>query len=336
MFRFVLNRIALLIPTFFGVTLLTFAMVRMLPGDPIEAMLGERAVDPRWHAEMLARLGLDKPLWEQYFLYVGQIFQGDLGLSVVTNEPVTYEFFSRFPNTIELGLAAMLVALLIGIPAGLLAALRRSRPADHLVMTGALTGQSMPIFWWGMQLILFFSLYLDLTPVSGRISALYYVERVTGFPLIDALLAQDFEAFQSLLMHLILPAMALGTIPLAIVARMTRSAMIEVLGEDYVRTAKAKGLAPWRVILMHALRNALIPVVTVIGLQTGALLAGAVLTETVFAWPGIGKWLVTSLDRRDYPVLQGAVLMVATFVMLVNLFVDMLYGLINPRIRHVR
>ncbi|MBX7146581.1 MAG: ABC transporter permease subunit [Alphaproteobacteria bacterium] len=336
MLRFILSRICLLIPTFFGVTLLTFGMVRLLPGDPIEAMLGERAVDPRWHAEMLQRLGFDRRLWEQYGKYIWQVFHGDLGLSVVTNEPVMHEFLSRFPATVELALVAMLFGMIVGIPAGIIAAIRRGRTVDHTVMTAALTGQSMPIFWWGLLLILFFSLHLDLTPVSGRLDVQYFIEQKTGFLLLDCLLAGDYDAFFSALHHMILPTIALGTIPLAIIARMTRSSMIEVLNEDYIRTAKAKGLRPWRVIVIHALRNALIPVITVIGLQTGTLLAGAVLTETIFSWPGIGKWLINSLDRRDYPVLQGAVLLVATFVMLVNLTVDLLYGLINPRIRHAR
>lgn len=336
MLRFFLNRFLLLIPTFIGVTLLTFSMVRLIKGDPITALLGERSVDPRWQEEMRARLGLDRPLLDQYVIYISQVVRGDLGNSIVTTQPVLNEFWQLFPATIELAISAMLFGIVFGIPMGILSALRRGRAMDYVTMGTALTGQSLPIFWWGLVLILFFSITLGWTPVSGRISFEFYIEPITGFLLLDCLLQNDWQAFYSTLHHLILPTLALGTIPLAIVARMTRSSMIEVMGEDYIRTAKAKGLRPGRIIFIHGLRNALIPVITVIGLQTGALLAGAVLTETIFSWPGIGKWLVDSLDRRDYPVLQGAVLMVATFIMLVNFIIDILYGLINPRIRHGR
>jgi dipeptide transport system permease protein len=261
---------------------------------------------------------------------------GDLGRSIWTKQPVLKEFLQLFPATIELSVVAMLLATLIGLPVGILAATRRGRFLDHGVMGVSLTGYSMPIFWWGLLLILLFSVYLEWTPVSGRISVIYYFEPVTGFMLIDSLLSGQEGAFRSALSHLILPAIVLGTIPLAVIARMTRSAMLEVLSEDYVRTARAKGLAPRRVIAVHALRNALIPVVTVLGLQVGTLLGGAILTETIFSWPGIGNWLINSIFQRDYPVLQGGVLLVASIVILVNLLVDLLYGMINPRIRHLR
>jgi len=221
-------------------------------------------------------------------------------------------------------------------PAGILAAVKRGSVFDHTVMGLSLTGYSMPIFWWALLLILLFSVQLGWTPVSGRIAVEFYVEPVTGFLLVDTLLAGDFDAFASALRHLVLPAIVLGTIPLAVIARMTRSALLEVIREDYIRVARAKGLSPLRVIGVHALRNALIPVVTVIGLQVGTLLAGAILTETIFAWPGVGKWLVDSIGRRDYPAVQGGILLIAGAVMLVNLLVDLLYGLINPRIRHAR
>jgi dipeptide transport system permease protein len=230
----------------------------------------------------------------------------------------------------------MLFAVIIGLPAGILAATRRGRFLDHSVMGASLVGYSMPIFWWGLLLILFFSVSLEWTPVSGRIDIDYDFPSVTGFMLIDSVLSGQDGAFKSALSHLILPMIVLGTIPLAVIARMTRSSMLEVLNEDYVRTAKAKGLSPPRVIWIHALRNALIPVVTVIGLQVGTLMAGAILTETIFSWPGVGRWLIGSIYRRDYWVLQGGTLLVASVVILVNLFVDLLYGLINPRIRHVR
>jgi dipeptide transport system permease protein len=336
MLRFFATRIALVIPTFIGVTLLTFALIRLVPGDPIELLVGERGIDPARHAMLRAELGLDRPLLVQYGIYISDVLSGDLGKSIVTKTPVIDEFITLFPATIELAIFAIVFATGIGIPIGILAAVRRGSVLDYATMGVSLTGYSMPIFWWALLLILLFSVNLGWTPVSGRMSVMFYVEPVTGFMLIDTLLAGDKGAFESAVSHLILPAIALGTIPLAIIARMTRSSMLEVLGEDYIRTARAKGLPPLRVIALHALRNALIPVVTVIGLAVGVLFAGAILTETIFSWPGVGKWLVESVRRRDYPVLQGGVLLVATVVMGVNLFVDILYGLINPRIRHQR
>ncbi|VVD69593.1 peptide ABC transporter permease [Pandoraea communis] len=324
----------MVIPTFIGITILAFALIHLIPGDPIEVLVGERNLDPVMHAEAMKRLGLDQPLTTQYFVYLKHAAQGDLGRSIVTNEGVLHEFFSRFPATLELALCAMIFALVIGLPAGVAASLRRGKMLDHTTMGAALTGYSMPIFWWGLLLIMLFSVDLQWTPVSGRIGVEYDVPSVTGFMLIDTLLSGDEGAFSSAVSHLILPTIVLGTVPLAVIARMTRSAMLEVLREDYIRTARAKGLSPWRVIVVHALRNALIPVITVIGLQVGTLLAGAVLTENVFSWPGIGKWLIDAILRRDYPVVQGGILLIATGVILVNLLVDVLYGVVNPRIRH--
>jgi dipeptide transport system permease protein len=336
MFRFVLRRIGMVVPTFIGVTLLAFALIHLIPGDPIEVMMGERGVDPALHAQALHRLGLDEPLPLQYVHYVGRALHGDLGTSFITDTSVMSEFFSRFPATVELSLCAMLFALVVGLPAGVLAAVKRGSFFDHGVMGTALTGYSMPIFWWGLILIMLFSVTLGWTPVSGRIAVEYDIPHVTGFLLIDSLLAPDEGSFKSAVSHLVLPSIVLGTIPLAVVARMTRSSMLEVLREDYIRTARAKGLSPLRVIVVHALRNALIPVVTVIGLQVGTLLAGAVLTETLFSWPGVGKWLIDAISRRDYPVVQGGILLIATLVIVVNLVVDLLYGVLNPRIRHTR
>jgi dipeptide transport system permease protein len=228
----------------------------------------------------------------------------------------------------------MLLAVCIGLPAGILAALKRNTVADYAVMGVSLTGYSMPIFWWALLLILFFSVQLGWTPVSGRIAVEFDLPASTGLMLIDTLRGGETGAFRSALSHLILPSIALGTIPLAVIARMTRSSMLEVLREDYVRTARAKGLPYWRVVLIHALRNALIPVITVIGLQVGLLLSGAILTETIFSWPGVGNWLIHGVQSRDYPVVQGGILLVASIVISVNLIVDLLYGVINPRIRH--
>ncbi len=334
MLRFLLARIGLLIPTFIGVSIIAFAFIRLLPGDPIILMAGERGMSQERYAELRTLYGYDQPVVMQYLDYLGGILQGDLGRSIVTKRPVVEEFFTLFPATVELSLCAIVFAIVLGVPAGVFAAVRRGSVVDQAIMSTALVGYSMPIFWWGLLLIILFSGILGWTPVSGRISLLYYFQPVTGFMLIDSLLSGQEGAVRSAASHLVLPTIVLGTIPLAVIARQTRSAMLEVLSEDYVRTARAKGLPPLQVIGVHALRNALIPVITVIGLQVGVLLAGAILTETIFSWPGIGKWMVDSVFRRDYPVVQGGLLMIAGIVMVVNLIVDLLYGLINPRIRH--
>ncbi|HEX6795519.1 MAG TPA: ABC transporter permease subunit [Casimicrobiaceae bacterium] len=334
MLRFVLRRLALIIPTFFGVTLLAFALIHLIPGDPVENISGERGMDPARRARLLHQFGLDEPLPVQYARYIGHVLRGDLGQSLTTHDSVAREFATLFPATVELAFFALLFALVVGLPAGVLAAVKRNTVADYAVMGVSLTGYSMPIFWWALLLILFFSVQLGITPVSGRIAVQFDVAPVTGFMLIDTLLAGDFAAFRSALSHLVLPTIALGTIPLAVVSRMTRSAMLEVLREDFVRAARAKGLPRWRVIVVHALRNALIPVVTVVGLQVGLLLSGAILTETIFSWPGVGNWLIHGVQSRDYPVVQGGILLIAGIVIVVNLLVDMLYGVVNPRIRH--
>lgn len=334
MLRFALTRLSLIIPTFFGMTLLSFFLIRLVPGDPIETLAGERGIDAARHARLLTEYGLDQPLLVQYGIYIGKVLHGDLGKSIITQTPVLSEFAALFPATLELSVCAILFALLIGIPAGILAAVKRNTVLDHGVMGVSLTGYSMPIFWWGLLLILLFSVQLNLTPVSGRIAVEYFFDSVTGFLLIDSLLADQPGAFLSAASHLVLPTIVLGTVPLAVIARMTRSAMLEVLGEDYIRTARAKGLSSLRVVAVHALRNALIPVITVIGLQVGVLFTGAILTETIFSWPGVGKWLIEAISRRDYPVLQGGLLLLGSVVMVVNLLVDMSYGVINPRIRH--
>ncbi len=336
MLRFLLTRFSLVIPTFLGMTLLVFFLIRLVPGDPIETLAGERGIDPVRHAALLKEYGLDQPILVQYGIYIGRVLQGDLGKSIVTRAPVLTEFTTLFPATIELGVCAIAFALLIGIPAGILAAVKRNSIFDHGVMGVSLSGYSMPIFWWGLLLILLFSVQWDLTPVSGRLDVKYFIEPTTGFLLIDSLLSSERGAFRSTVSHLILPTIVLGTQPLAVIARMTRSAMLEVLGEDYIRTARAKGLSGLRVVSVHALRNALIPVVTVIGLQIGVLFTGALLTETIFSWPGVGKWLIEAISRRDYPVLQGGVLLVGAVVMVISLLVDITYGIINPKIRHQR
>ena len=337
MFRFLLRRLALTVPTFLALMFVTFMMIRLVPGDPIEVRRGERGISPERLAELRHEMGLDQPVWKQFVDYVWGLLHGDFGVSIITKNPILQEFLHLFPATIELSVCALLFATIIGIPAGVIAASRRGGVYDQTLMGLALTGYSMPIFWWGLVLILIMSNTLHLTPVSGRVDLIkYFYPQVTGFMLIDSLISGQKGAFLDAVRHLILPTIVLGTVPLAIIARMTRSSMLEVLEEDYVRTARAKGLSPWRVVGIHALRNALIPVVTVIGLSIGSLLAGAVLTETIFSWPGVGKWLIESIGRRDYPALQGGIMLISSIVIVVNLLVDLTYGLINPRIRHAR
>mgnify|MGYP005752994351 FL=1 len=337
MLQFILQRLGLVIPTFIGITLLTFIFVHLIPSDPVMIMAGERGLSPERHAYLMAELGLDKPLWQQYLNYLNGIMHGDLGISLKSRIPVWDEFLPRFKATLELGICAMIFAVSVGIPVGVLAAVKRGSIFDHTAISVSLAGYSMPIFWWGIMLIMLVSVKLDLTPVSGRLADSVFLDDsypLTGFMLIDTLFWGEEGDFLDALHHIILPAIVLGTIPLAVIVRMTRSAMLEVLGEDYIRTARAKGLSRARVILIHALRNAMLPVVTVIGLQVGTMLAGAILTETIFSWPGLGRWLIDALQRRDYPVVQGGVLLIATMIIFVNLLVDVLYGIVNPRIRH--
>ncbi len=335
MLHFLLRRLGTFIPTFIGVSIITFLFIRILPGDPIILMAGERGMTDERYAKLMAQFGYDQSLPLQYWNYITGILQGDLGISFKTKKPVWDEFFTLFPATLELSLCAMIFAIALGLPAGILAAVNRGKWPDQLLMSTALIGYSMPIFWWALLLIIFFSGMLGLTPVSGRISLLYYFPADTGFMLIDSLRSGQKGAFASAVHHLILPTIVLGTIPLAVIARQTRSAMLEVLSEDYVRTARAKGLNAFRINAIHALRNAMIPVITVIGLSVGTLMAGAILTETIFSWPGIGKWMIQAIESRDYPAVQGGLMLIAVIIMVVNLIVDVLYGLINPKIRRV-
>lgn len=335
MIKFLIKRLALTVPTFVALMFITFTMIRLVPGDPIETRRGERGISPERLATLRHEMGLDQPVWQQFLDYCWAIFHGDLGTSIVSKAPVLTEFLTLFPATIELTFFAMIIAIGIGVPAGVFAAVKRGSIYDQAVMGVALTGYSMPIFWWGLILVLFMSNTLHLTPVSGRVDLIkYFYPHVTGFATIDSLMSGQKGAFVDVLRHLILPSIVLGTVPMAVIARMTRSSMLEVLDEDYVRTAKAKGLSKWRVVGLHALRNALIPVVVSIGLQVGTLLAGAVLTENIFSWPGVGHWLTESIARRDYPALQGGILLIASIVIIVNVLVDITYTAINPRIRY--
>nr|WP_283949685.1 ABC transporter permease subunit [Limobrevibacterium gyesilva] len=328
-----LRRVTLIIPTFVGVTFLSFMLIHLVPGDPIEVRVGEHGIAPERLAQLRHEFGLDQPLWQQFLTYEVQLAHGDLGVSVVTRDTVWNEFTTLFPATVELAVCAIIFAMVVGLPLGVIAAVRRGSAFDYGLMGLSVTGASMPIFWWGLMVILVFSVSLGWTPVSGRISDIYFVEPWSGFMLVDCWFADEAGACASAWGHLILPMIVLGTIPLATIARMTRSSMLEVLNEDYIRTARAKGLSVPRVVVVHALRNALIPVVTVIGLSVSSLLGGAILTETIFSWPGVGHWLVESIQRRDYPVLQGGTLLVAVLVILVNLGVDVTYSFLNPRIR---
>lgn len=334
MLSYLLKRLAEMIPTLIGITIVSFGLIRMIPGDPVLLMIGERGASPEVIEELRASYGLDKPLLTQYGLFVGNAVTGDLGTSIISSRPVAEEFRERFSATLELGVTALILAILFGLPLGVIAAVKRNSVFDYSLMTTSLVGYSMPIFWWGLILILVFSVQLGWTPVSGRIDVAYDVPVWTGFYLLDVWRAEEsWAAFRSALAHLVLPSIALGTIPLAVIARMTRSSMLEVLGEDYMRTARAKGLSRGRIIFVHGLRNALVPVITVIGLMAGTIVTGAVLTETIFSWPGIGRWLVESVLSRDYPVIQSGILVIATLVIVVNFTVDLAYAWANPRLR---
>ena len=332
MLRFVVRRLLLLVPILLGLSILVFLWIRVLPGSPATTLLGERATQEQVEA-INEQYGLNDPLHEQYYAYVKTVGRGDFGDSVTSRRPVTDEFKERFPATIELALAAMLFSVILGIPLGFLAAKRYGTWLDHSSLIASLLGISIPIFFLAIILKYIFAVKLGLLPTVGRISVLIDLEHPTNFYVLDALLAGDIGAFWDVLKHLVLPAVALGSIPLAIIARITRAAVLDVQNEDYVRTARAKGMAPKIVDQRHVLRNALLPIVTIIGLQTGLLLSGAVLTETVFAFPGIGTWLVDAIDARNYPVLQGGILFIALVFVLVNLLVDLSYALLNPRIR---
>jgi peptide/nickel transport system permease protein len=332
MLRFVVRRLLLLIPILIGLSILVFVWIRALPGGPAEALLGERA-DPEAVAQIREQYGLDKPVYVQYWEYVKTTVQGDLGTSVTTRRPVVDELEQRFPATIELTISALIFAVSLGIPLGFLAAKKYGTYTDHASLLISLLGISIPVFFLAILLKYVFAVRLGWLPTVGRISATIDIEHPTNFYLLDALLAGDLNAFWDVSKHLILPAIALGSIPLAIIARITRASVLDVQNEDYVRTARAKGLPPRIVNQRHIFKNALLPIVTIIGLQAGLLLSGAVLTETVFAFPGMGTWLVDAIKGRNYPVLQGGILFVSLIFVMVNLLVDISYAYINPRIR---
>src|ERR671937_793253 len=334
MLRYLVRRLLLLVPILLGVSLLIFFWIRALPGSPAESLLGERAT-PALVQAYRHRYGLDQPVYRQYWDYVKTTFvHADLGVSVASRRTVTSEIKARFPATVELAVAAMLFAVLIGVPLGFFAAKRHGGIFDNVSLVASLFGISIPIFFLAIILKYIFAIRLGWLPTVGRISVTTDVKHPTNFYILDALIQGQWSVLWDVIKHLILPAIALGSIPLAVIARITRAAVLDVQNEDYVRTARSKGLPPYTVDRRHVLRNALLPVSTIIGLQTGLLLSGAVLTETVFAYPGMGSWLRDAIFNRDYPVLQGGILFLALVFVLVNLIVDLSYAIINPRIRY--
>jgi peptide/nickel transport system permease protein len=322
-----------IIPVLLGVSIVVFFMVRAIPGDPAQIMLGQQATQEQVQ-QIRENMGLDKPIFVQYGLFLKDALRGDLGDSIVTGRPVTTELLTRLPATLELTTFAMLIAILVGIPVGVISAVRQYSLLDKSTSVLALTGISMPIFWLAMILVVIFGVNLELLPFPGRLDPTTGITAITGFVLVDSLLTLNFAGFWDGLLHLIMPALALATIPMAVIMRMTRSSMLEVMNEDYVRTARAKGVVPWRVVFKHALRNAMLPTITVIGLQAGLLMGGAIITETIFSWPGIGLYTYNSISARDYASVQGVVLFGALLFVLINLLVDILYAILDPRVRY--
>ncbi len=349
MTRYIIRRLVSVIPTLVGVTFVIFMFQRLIPGDPAVAMLGEHAAQENVE-RIREQLGLNRPLFldrdalaednlrgffdSQYIRYLGRLVQFDLGSSIHRRIPVAETLAQRFPATVELALLSMLIAILVGVPVGIASAARRNTLLDSTSMIGSLVGVSMPIFWLGLMEIMLFAVFLQWLPAGGRLSTGVEIKDVTGLLLVDSLVTGNIPGFLDALQHLIMPTIALATIPMAIIARMTRSSMLDVLQEDYVRTAKAKGLAERVVLFRHALKNAFLPVITIIGLQAGTLLAGAVLTETIFSWPGIGKWVYDAILGRDYPIVQGGTLLIAIIFVFVNLLVDLSYAMLDPRIHY--
>jgi len=332
-FQYAVKRLLTIVPVLLGVSIIVFSFIHIIPGDPAVVMLGERAT-PQRVAEVRVQLGLDKPLYTQYLIYAGKALRGDFGASILRGDPVLWDLVRRFPATVELATSAMLIAICVGIPMGIVSAVWRNSAFDGASRLVALTGVSMPIFWLGLMLAWFFGVVLGWFPTGFRLGTDVTLRTITHFTILDSLLTENWAALRSGLRHLVLPALALSTIPMAVIARMTRASLLEVLSQDYIRTAEAKGLPQRSVVLQHAMRNALLPVMTVTGLQIGRLLAGAILTETIFSWPGIGLWIYESIQARDYPIVQGATLFIATIFVTVNLITDVLYAVVDPRIRY--
>lgn len=333
MLSYAVRRVLMVIPVLFGMSLVVFFMIRAIPGNPAQVILGQKATKEAV-AALTHKLGLDEPWYVQYVKYIGGLLHGDLGESIRTGAPIAEEIWPYLAATIELSLAAMLIAVIIGVNAGIISAWFQNSWFDYIAMVLALIGVSMPIFWLGLMEQWLFSIELDWLPTSGREDVRTPVEPITHLYLIDTLLSGNTDQFWQVIQHLVLPSMALATIPMAIIARMTRSSMLEVMKSDYIRTARAKGLSMFWVVYKHSLKNAIIPVLTVIGLQTGLLLGGAILTETIFSWPGIGRYIYDAIGYRDYPVIQSGILIIATIFIFINLIVDLLYAIIDPRIKY--
>jgi len=347
--QYIIRRLVSVIPTLLGVTIIIFLLLRLIPGDPAVAMLGEHAAQENVE-RIREQLGLNRPLFldrealkqgdvrslfdSQYIRYLSRLARGDLGNSIHRRVPIADELNSRFPATVELALLSMLIAILVGVPVGIASAARRGSLLDSASMIGSLTGVSMPIFWLGLMEIMLFAVILNWFPSGGRLGHATEVKTVTNLFLIDSIITGNGEALVDALKHLAMPTLALATIPMAIIARMTRSSMLEVLQEDYIRTARAKGLREQVVLSRHALKNAFLPVITIIGIQTSSLLAGAVLTETIFSWPGVGKWIYDAILGRDYPVVQSGTLLITLIVVFANLLVDISYAFLDPRIHY--
>lgn len=333
MINYIIKRLLALIPILIGVAVIVFLIVHLIPGDPAQTMLGERATDQALE-RLREQMGLNDPLPVQFWRYIKDLLRGDLGRSIMSNNPVSAELAQRFPATLELSLFAILFAVFVGVPAGIFASIKQNSWFDNLSMLIALMGVSMPIFWLGLMFIWFFAVELGWFPPSSRIGIGLNFSPITNLYVLDSILQLNFTALKDILHHLVLPAVALGTIPMAIIARMTRSSMLEVLRKDYIRTAYAKGLKKKIVIFKHALKNSMVPIITVVGLQFGVLLGGAVMTETIFSWPGLGKYLVDAIYARDFPIVQGGILFFAAVFVIVNLFVDLSYALVDPRIQY--
>lgn len=331
--QYIIKRLLMLIPVLLGASILVFSLIHLAPGDPARTIAGEHA-SAQTIERVRIKYGLDKPLVTQYWIWLKQALRGDFGRSIVSNEYVSKEILSRFPNTVELTLFSMFIAIVVGVLAGIVSASRQYSLLDYGFMGIALFGVSMPVFWLGIMLMMIFGVFLRWLPISGRIDMMIPFTKITGLYLIDSIITGNWAAFISSLRHLILPSLALGTIPMATIARITRSSMLEVLKQDFIRTERAKGLSERTVIYKHAVRNALIPVVTVIGLNFGLLLSGAILTETVFSWPGVGRYVVNAVQMRDYPAVQGCVLFFAFIFVVVNLITDIIYVYIDPRIKY--
>lgn len=334
-YTFTLRRLLLMIPVLIGITLIAFVVSHAVPADPIISNLGQRAQDdPSIVGRYRHQWGLDRPLPVQYVIYVWNLLHGDLGVSITTRRPVTTDLRQFFPATLELSTAATLFSVIIGIPLGVLAAVRRNRPADHISRVIALIGVSTPVFWLGLLALIVFYYHLGWFPGSGQIDVgIPTPHTITGMLVIDSLIEGDWNALGNALWHLVLPAVVLGSYTLGIVTRMTRGSMLEVLAQDYIRTARAKGLRTGTVVFRHGLRNAIMPTLTLVGLAYGSLLSGAVLTETIFSWPGIGRYATTTAGTLDFPAIMGVALLTAFVFVILNLIVDVLYGVLNPQIR---